>query len=351
MKRLLTLARTPEARVRLLLVAVFALTAVSVGVLAAWDVGTTEVLIEVPLTGFSAKLSADWHINGLRVTKLGVSHASYVKFSAAQASEVTRTSHPRTLTGPMRLTGVENYWSATVNAEDLTANIMIAAGSTVRVSASDQARGGIRFEISNGRVDGSVDAPDTYELTCNICLFEHTKQTAANRRIRVTGGESELSFADRDGSLAITLLLRRPNDTRGALLLATGLAISELDCSALEGTQRSSTVAGPGIIRFAELDGKKIEVRAGDFLQVRELGRFQIKRLVFDEGLKAEFEGVAGALGTGTTRRYIYSRLPSRLHWLHANRSIQLYLATLLPVFTTILAVLSGLRILRTGER
>ena len=109
---------------------------------------------------------------------------------------------------------------------------------------------------------------------------------------------------------------------------------------------RNSAIIENSVVTFFSLDRKQIQIKPKDFIEFGRLTDFRIRNIIFtNEGIKIYLQGKTNNLKSGLPGN-LYSRYPSLLEYFRKNFGIVLFIGTVVPIFTTILATLYRLKII-----
>jgi hypothetical protein len=339
---------------RITLALIFTLTAVSILALHWKEVASVETTANLIAGEFSTTLGKPWTTDPIKIKSLAVSNLA--ELSLEQAGVERGVFDPGTETfkhwvrlgveNLLRVESLEDLGSISIESEPLTANLSIGEEARVTFTTSEQNRNRLRLLI-NGTATVSLDVGEQLLLTCNQCRIRNVpadRFELGGDILRVKVKNREIGFRNVSGTMTIDLEIVRNQDGSKPYLLGNNIDVTGLDFTRLEGDSRRSTIVEDGIINLPGLGEKKIEVKSFDFVEFDELMRFQIRQLSLGDRLGVALQGTAGDLRTGPESG-MRSRVPSYLEWLYANRFLRLFLAILIPVFSTILAVFYRLRI------
>lgn len=344
-------------RSRLILLSVFSLTLGLILFLALRTVGSTEVEFKIRVNELTFKLAKNWSINSLELESIGISHLKNLRLYPLQFEEVEEYNF---ITGmpvkwkkyqsntPLKIIRTHDDWGVTIESSYLKlAYALIDSGSTITITTYSDPRDQFRITVSSGAVRGSIDTDDIFSLNCVNCLIEDQVdiESSENKHLRITSFDREVSFSDLEGSIDIISKIPEHKTEKHPYLLGKSIYTKLIDFSRFEGNTRQSTIIDDGIVYFSELDGKKIDIKEGDFLTVRGLNDFQIKRLFLDDRLNIVLKGRVNKFESGS-QSFLYNRLPSILEWLYTNQFIGLVMASLIPIFSTIIIIFSRLKII-----
>lgn len=335
---------------RVFLVSALIITLIVIAFLAWKKVEATEVELKLTVNEFTFRLNEPWLIHSLAMKSLGLSHLDNLSLDATRLEEAIEydpdTSLPVgwqniSIGNPLNIVRTRDNWSVSIKSSYLrVANVAIDSGATITIAAYKQSKNQFRISISGGAVSGTIGTGDTLSLSCTSCQIEGKPNDLFSRarNLRVVTLDNQLSFTDLNNYLEIVIRIPQNEITPDPFILGKSISIDQIDFTRLEGNAKESTIIQDGLVYFAELDGKEHLIKDGDFLTVDGLENFQIKRLFLEDQLRISSRGSVKKLKSGT-QEFLYSRIPSYLEWLYTNQSFTLFVATLIPIFSTIFAI------------
>ncbi len=342
---------------RLILISVFSLTLGLILFLALQKVGSTEVELKIRVNELTFELNESWSINSLELQSIGISHLRNLRLDPLQFEEVVEYNFETGMplkwkksggSIPLKIIRTHDDWGVSIESSYLRlAYALIDSGSTITITTYEDPKDQFRITVSSGAVQGSIDTDDIFSLTCISCQIEDQVdiESSENKHLRVTSFDREVPFSDLKGSIDIISKIPEHKTEMHPYLLGKSIFTMSIDFSRLEGNSRQSTIIEDGIAYFSELDGKKIDIKEGDFLVVRGLNDFQIKRLYFDGHLNAVLKGRVNKFESGS-QSFLYNRLPSMLEWIYTNQFLGLVVASLIPVFSMLVIIFFRLKII-----
>jgi hypothetical protein len=337
------------------LIVIFLITAVSISILGWVEVHSTKVSIEIIVNQASFTLSNDWNIYSIDAKSIGISHMDDLCLSPQRVAMATdfesKTDQPikwitKDIDDDFHIKGNNEYWNVKLESPYLNlSSLFIGFGSNVKMTMNEKDENKIILSISNGKVSGTIETDTTFTLKGNrIQTIKHfNEKHSPSKLLKIFTQNREIDFQDLNHSISI--VLEFPQDQLKMELYTFGksIAINEIDFIYNEAGEKESTILKDGKITFPELDAKEFNLKAGDFLFVNDLENFQIKRLFVNDHIKLSLFGDVHDLKSGAI---LYSRMPTYLEWLHNNYSIAIFIGTLIPVFSTLLAIFYRLRII-----
>lgn len=342
-----------EHRFRVSLIVIFVLSLAAVTLLATLKVSSTEVEMAVSVHELSFTLSRDWPLFSLKIDRIGISGLDDIEIDPYLMDRIvelpndndgTSVQRELSLSEPLRIGRAADAWNVNIEAPSpQILDIRIPKGTSVSMAASEESRDQYRLRFNGASIVGAISPPDTFSLTCSNCRVAGGDSRPVTKLL-FSGAGGEIGFRDLDGSLNIVLVLSRTSEA--PYLFGSSIFVNEIDFTQLEGDSRESTISGGGAIYFSELDGKYLAIREGDYVVASDLDGFQMRRMSLNGDVTLSMHGRVGGLKTGT-RSFMYERRPSRLEWLSTNRLLGLLLGILLPVVSTVMAVLYRLKVIR----
>jgi hypothetical protein len=239
---------------------------------------------------------------------------------------------------------------ADIYLEDVTfQQLTIPPGSVITLASDEREPDHLNLQVDRGETSGSVTVHKVLQLSCDYCGVSGLSppRDFESQLLRFTSGrEHVITFSLRSGPRTMTLAL-----PPGTTLIEEGISLArEIDFTQMDGGRRTSTLIGTGgEITFAGLKGKEVQARAGDFVILGDLQDGVITKLQIGKGIHLTLHGRVGKLATGPPK-FVQDRLPSILEWLLARHPWMLYLYALVFVATTVLPMLTRLRLMRKGE-
>lgn len=339
-----------------LLIFIFLFIAIIVAFLNWCKVKSTEVTLDLIVDHLSFKLSESLNIFSIEAKTLGISHLNELVLSPAIKIEEHIPNglengqqikwHTMKIQDSVRITPITDYWNVSLKSEYLNlSSLYIDSGSTVTFSVDEYKQNQYLLLVNNGNVIGTIETGDIFEIACNNCKIKNLQNAnnITSRTLRVHTKNCEIEFNDLNELIQIVFSIPESYPKTIPYIIGKSIDIEEIKFTTLEGKEIGSTIVKDGSIYLAELDGKKINIKAGDLLVIKGLKNFQITRLILDDQIRVTLHGKVKKLESGT-HRFLYSRMPSYLEWLHTNRSFTLYIATLLPILSGIFAVIFHLK-------
>ncbi len=341
---------------RIAMVSIFIATTISIAFLGWKKMSSTEVAIHLTANELSFTIDKNWTIYSIKTKSLGISHLEDFVLNPIRVEKAVEydpdTNEPSKwqeidLQGELQIKHTDNDWKVSIESNYLKlSRLDISAGSTVKISMDEQIANRTHLTITNGTVFGTVETGNILMLTCNNCQIKNQliRDNLSFDFLRIFTQSREIEFRSLNKSIDI-ILENPPNKQRNSTpnLFAKSININEIDFTRFEGNERESTITQEGKIFFAELDGKEFDIKAGDFILIDEMEDFQVKRLYLNNQIIISLYGKVKKLKSGTDK-FLYSRIPTYLEWLHTNHSITIFLGTLIPVFSTILAIFYRLK-------
>lgn len=343
---------------RVMVVSIFLVTVAFFAFLTWKEVSSTEISIDLVVKQLSFTLSRTWNLYGIETVTFGISHLEDLELEP-KTMETAVAYDPKTdqpirwrsvnFRNPIQIKRTQDFWNVSIQSNYLKlSSLSIDSGATVTLAVNEQGQGQnqILISIIDGTAFGAVETNDTLMLSCNGCQVNAQFEVDANSsNFRIVTREREIQFRDLHKSIDIILRIPHPSSNSKPYVLGKSIDIKNVDFTVFEGDKRESTIIQDSKIYFAELDRKEFDIRNGDFVFIEELEDFTIKRLILNNQMQVSLQGRVRDLKSGT-KAFLYSRLPSYLEWLQTNQSISIFFATLIPIFSLILATFYRLKII-----
>jgi hypothetical protein len=338
------------------LIVIFLITAVSITILGWIEVHSTKVSIEIIVNQVSFTLSNIWKIYSIDAKSIGISHMDNLYLSPQRVAMATdfesKTDKPlkwitKDIDEDFHLKSNNEYWNVRIESPYLNlSSLFIDSGSNVKITINEKDENKLVMSISKGNVSGTVETDTTFILKSNRCLTEKyfSEEHSPFKLFKIFTQNREIDFKDLNHSISIVLEFPRDKLETKLYTFGKSISIDEVHFFCDEAGEKESTIIKDGKIIFSELDAKEFNLKAGDFLFVNGLENFQIKRLFVNNKMKLSLFGDVHDLKSGAI---LYSRMPTYLEWLHNNYSIAIFIGTLIPVFSIILAIFYRLKIFK----
>jgi len=345
---------------RITLIALFGITVLIISFLKSITVRSTPVELRLTVSELTFRITEDWNIFSIATKSIGISNLDDLTLeilSAQRATEYDETDKPvawQTITASPQLNirGAGPNWGITVESEYLNlTSLHLASGSLVTISRDDLKKNQLNIRVSDGSILGSIDTGDTLIFTCSDCqIADGWTGNSPSQSLRIATFDNQLQFQDLQQLIQIQVETPAQDSQSAPTDLGEFIPIQSVDFTRLEDDKTVSTVVTDGTLILKELNNKSIGIRGGDFVIMDNLRNIQIKEIKLDRELNLILQGHSGVLETGTGT-FMNSRMPSLLDWLYANQLVGFLIATIIPFFLAILAILDRLQLFPKFER
>lgn len=339
---------------RIMVIAIFFITVTVIAVLGWTELHSTEISLQLTVNQFTFTLDEDWEIYSVGVKTIGLSHLNdlelfpdIVEIAVSYESETGQPLEWKmgVVESSFPVIRTTEYWNLSLQSDYLNlSSLTVDSGATVKIAVDEQNNNKLLLSISKGVVYGTVETDTMLVLKCNRCRTDNDDDegNSSFKTFRIITRNREIDFQDLNRSIDIILELPEEPLQPGLYTLGKSISIAKIDFLSDEGGEIESTILEDGKIYFAELDEQELNLKNGDFLEINGLENFQIERLYLNNQIKLSLYGEVRDLNSGTL---LFSRMPTYLEWLHANNSIALFVGTLIPVLSIILASFYRLKI------
>lgn len=342
------------ANFRVILITIFLITATGIAILGWTELPYTTISLQLMVNQFTFTLEEDWEIYDVEAKAIGISHLNNLELAPVRVEIATEYGlekeepiewNIKEVQGDFQIKRSAEFWNILIRSNYLSlSSLAVDSGATVKLTISEPSSRKLIMNISNGSIFGTIETDTTLLLSCNHCEIGKyiDSGNSSSNSLRIQTQDREIDFRDLNSS--IDIILEFPSKELRSKLYALGksIAVQKVDFMRDEAGELESTIIGNGNIYFSELDEKEFDIKDGDFLEVEGLKNFQIKRLYLNNNIAVFLFGDVQKLRSGAL---LFSRMPTYLEWLHANNSIAIYIGTLIPVFSIILAIFYRLRI------
>jgi hypothetical protein len=339
---------------RIMVIAIFLISVTVIAVLGWTELHSTEISLQLTVNQFTFTLDEDWEIYSVEAKTIGLSHLDDLELfpdivEIAVSYEIETGQPLEWKTGVVEsgfpVIRTTEYWNLSLQSDYLNlSSLSVDSGATVKIAVDEQNNNKLLLSISKGVVYGTVETDTMLVLKCNRCRTENydDEGNSSFKTFRIVTRNREIDFQDLNHSIDIILELPDEPLKPGLYTLGKSISIAKIDFLSDEGGEIESTILEDGKIYFAELDEQEFNLKNGDFLEINGLENFQIERLYLNNQIKLSLYGEVRDLNSGAL---LFSRMPTYLEWLHANNSIALFVGTLIPVLSIILASFYRLKI------
>ena len=339
---------------RLYLAAIATVAIAIVGGLHFTPMDSVEISAEITAGGFFAKVENDGYlsIDGLDSIILsgayGISvHADEALVSVMSADAETRV--PLKEFSPTVIRPAQTVGNIRIEGEDLElSDFRLYASKPLEITLGAGQDPTLTISHDADASSAVIRTGETVSFSCAVCRLVQDDEVRADE---IAAGvldpmPQELILDNIAGSTDVNLhFTPTANDeTRGFF---DTIAVSEIDFT----TQRSGQVVSmirEGVVTITEIDGRSVTLGSAEFLDMRDLRDLKLTELHVGESLRVRLRGNVGELQSGFGVS-LHSRIPSRLEWLLANESLNLFAGVLSAVFGFILAVLVKLKLIDKG--
>lgn len=342
---------------RISLISIFSATFLIIIMLSVIKVSSTQVEIHLNVREFGFRLSRDLNIFSIPAKEIGITHLDTLIMEVSSietASEFdSETDKPLSWQkieskGTIVVSGIDPNWSSTFNSSYLKlTSLYVDSGAYIQILSNPERANQINFIISKGAVYGSIDTGKELEFACSSCEIENglVECNRSTKNLRLNLFDEQVQFQDFQQNITIGIELPGLQSISNQFSFGKGVFIDSISFSKFINETEESTIIEDGIINFIEMDNEKFVFREGDFVVLDKLKNFRIKKIQLDKSLHLILHGEVGCISTGF-QSFERSRLPSWLQWFQKNPHFNLILATLIPVFLVILAIIKRLKII-----
>lgn len=211
----------------------------------------------------------------------------------------------------------------------------------IQIESAGSPNSTVTVRQSANKVYGVIDTGNDIYIECPSCELHQSdnKPVALAEKFRISLSLHELNFKGQKRPVDVALILQKEEmEQKNAISEVTHL--KKVDFTASDQGYLVSLIRS-GVIKFTELDDKKVHLSENEFLIFEGLTDFRITRLVLGNPMHLHLQGNVSSLKT-----VLFSRMPTLLEWILKNETMSQFAATVSVVFTFLLAVFLHLKII-----
>jgi hypothetical protein len=291
----------------------------------------------------------DIDLSGIENIDLGVATVELASEFDEQTGQPVAWQQLPTKGSSVMLQGQDPLWSVNIHGDYLRlANLTLPERSLLSLERFERDPELVKLTVTGGQAEGDLDVPGKMQLSCNACRLSdgHSTWDVDGQLLRVRIRSEQIAFkGQQNASLGLSLTLAEEVGSSAQIVFGRHIPVHSLDFTKAVGDRVESSVVKLSLVSLVELRGKQITLEPGETLEIGNLSGFQITQLVLDEDMTLMGDGKAGVLKSGTPP-FLVNRLPCYLEWMIANHAVELFIGTLVPVLSIVLALLYRLKIL-----
>lgn len=305
-----------------------------------------EISAELCVDRIEFTLNQDWQKYSFISDSLQIYHLdtlALTPYILEKTYPITNESiNPRVVVNqPIFIIPLDESWNISFTGENLNlSELNIRSGASVIMENKGEQDGSYILTIDEKNTDGFIHAGKVFNLSCTNCQILEQKYVSAS--FDVITQRPLIRFSSFKKNISINFNLPHSSESISMDLLENeSLLIKEIDLTKPgEGGNRYSSIIRNGAITFLGLDGKQISIKPKDFVQFGNLFDFRIRNISLEkDGITVFLCGNVDNIETGLPNN-LYTRLPSLMEYLQKNRSILLFISSLVPILLIILAIL-----------
>ncbi len=320
-------------------------------VLAACEIPAASVVMHVAATRAQLVFDDEWQLHGLAPVRVGLTNADPLQvMTAARGGGPDGPRADRRIASG-RAEGTST-WSASLASDYLRIGVAIPPRGHVILALEPGDPRILTVTAAGVDVRGTLDVGAELHLRCTGCDVTGSRDGTAptpDGTLVTRPARRELSFrGGRTAPLAVRLDLPA-RDGANALTVGEGLRIRSIRFERDAPGRPASSVSGAGRVEFPGLTLPGVAFQAGDAIQTVPWESLAVRRLVVDDAIRVELEGVVSELRTGPPG-VLKSRMPTVLEFIYGSRLVQLALGAALTVGGAITAAAYRLGVLARSD-
>jgi len=367
-EEVLSVAKTLKANIdakrrglhaRLIIVSLFILSVLSVGILQFVRVASTEIIADLETNGVYLELLHDSAIESNPVESIilyDIEELSAFARALDQSNRETSERRPATLqqediilnpNKPLTIRTGGGSGTLRVSGEHLELQrLELYRDVPVYLESAGGPKPTMTIRQLTNKAFGRIDTGSDVFIECPNCELHHNgkKPVKIGGRFHLSLSSHELEFSGQKKPADVALVIRPTDEMDQKNAISQVLPLHRVDFTRSDLGNPVSLIRG-GVIKFTELDDRKLSLSENDFLIAEGLTDFEIIHLTLSNPIHLRLQGKVCSLksGSGTA---LFSRMPTLLEWILKNKPLGLFVATASTVFSFLLAAFLKLHLI-----